>query len=305
MPRLTHRWIDPQDRSEFLHIFCRQEAVVRGGLARHIHATLAALDDGRQARSRRQVEDVDLCSRMRGEQPHPLNRLHLRQDRPGLQVRQWIFPSRHLKLLDAALHDLIVLGVKRAAHAKRRDDAHALQEPPVIRRPDVAGRSPEKTLEAHHPGFSHRTQVLDAVLGQQTQQAEIAIRLRFGKLPFLLHQLSGAGGGQRIRHVEDRRDTTHHGGARARAEVFFVLEARLAEMDVAVDHAGQHVPCCCIEHVGRRVGLELTWRRDRCDPFVVDTDVRAVRVGGRDQRPVSHHQSERAHPGAPSGRDEV
>ena len=45
----------------------------------------------------------------------------------------------------------------------------------------------------------------------------------------------------RVGHLEDGGDAAQHGGAAAGLEVFLVLEARLAEMHLGVDHAGQDV----------------------------------------------------------------
>ena len=81
-------------------------------------------------------------------------------------------------------------------------------------------------------------------------------------------------GGQRlgVGHLEHRRDAAQHGGAAAGRQVLLVLEARLAEMHLAVDHAGQDVQAPAVDGLGRRGAREIA---DRRDPPVRDCRCRA------------------------------
>jgi hypothetical protein len=54
-------------------------------------------------------------------------------------------------------------------------------------------------------------------------------------------RLGRIGVGLGVRHLEHCGDAAQHGGPAARFEIFLMLQPRLAEMDLAVDHAGQHV----------------------------------------------------------------
>ncbi len=77
--------------------------------------------------------------------------------------------------------------------------------------------------------------------------------------------VEGIGGrrqGLGVRHLEHRRDAAHDGGARAGFEVFLVLEPGLAEMDLAVDDAGQDVEAGAVDHLAARGGREIA---ERCD----------------------------------------
>ncbi len=52
-----------------------------------------------------------------------------------------------------------------------------------------------------------------------------------------------------IGHLEHGGDAAQHRTARAGFEIFLVGEARLAEMHMAVDHAGQHVQAAAVDHL--------------------------------------------------------
>ena len=60
-----------------------------------------------------------------------------------------------------------------------------------------------------------------------------------------------------VRHLEDRRDAAHDGGAGAAFEVFLVVEAGLAEMHLRVDHARQDVQAAAIDDPLRRGAREI------------------------------------------------
>ena len=58
-------------------------------------------------------------------------------------------------------------------------------------------------------------------------------------------------GGLGVGHLEDAGDAAQHRGAAAGFEVFLVLGAGLAEMDLGVDDAGQDVKAGAIDDLGR------------------------------------------------------
>ena len=73
----------------------------------------------------------------------------------------------------------------------------------------------------------------------------------------LVGQGKGRGGGRnRVGHLEDRGDPPQDGGAGTGREVFLVGEARLAEVHLGVDHAGQDVQTMRVEHFGGGRGPE-------------------------------------------------
>ncbi len=67
-----------------------------------------------------------------------------------------------------------------------------------------------------------------------------------------------------------RGDAAHHGAARPRLEIFLVGQARLAEMHLGVDHAGQDVQAPAVD---RLAGGGLPEVADRRDPAIGDADV--------------------------------
>ena len=73
-----------------------------------------------------------------------------------------------------------------------------------------------------------------------------------------------------VRHFEDRRYAAQHSGPRASLEVFLVLQPRLAEMHLAVDHAGEDVQPTAIDHLP---GLRRAQGANRGDAPGGDADV--------------------------------
>ena len=73
-----------------------------------------------------------------------------------------------------------------------------------------------------------------------------------------------------VGHLEHRRDAAHHRRARARLQVFLVVEAGLAEMHLAVDHAGQEVQAAAIAPLNRRRAREVA---DGRHPSAADAEI--------------------------------
>ena len=92
-----------------------------------------------------------------------------------------------------------------------------------------------------------------------------------GGAPHLVRQRRG---GHRRRtgvgHLEYRRDAAHHGGERAGGEILLVLGARLAEMDLAVDDAGEDMEAGAIDDLAGRRRVDAA---DGGDPAVARRDV--------------------------------
>src|SRR5262249_2488475 len=66
------------------------------------------------------------------------------------------------------------------------------------------------------------------------------------------------------------RDTAHDGGAAARLQVLLVLQPRLAEVHLRVDHARQDVEAASVDDLGRRGAGEVAQCRN---PSTADADV--------------------------------
>jgi hypothetical protein len=65
-----------------------------------------------------------------------------------------------------------------------------------------------------------------------------------------------------VRHLEHRSDPAEGRSARARLEVFLPFEARLAKVDLRVDHAGQHVQALRLEDLSGGFGGKAADRGD-------------------------------------------
>ena len=73
-----------------------------------------------------------------------------------------------------------------------------------------------------------------------------------------------------VRHLEHGGDAAKHRGPAAGFEIFLVLEPRLAEMHLGVDHAGQHVQAGGVECPARVLGGQ---RANRDDSAVFHADI--------------------------------
>jgi hypothetical protein len=80
----------------------------------------------------------------------------------------------------------------------------------------------------------------------------------------------GNGQGIGVRHFEHGGDPAHHGAARSRLQIFLLGLARLAEMHLGVDHAGQDVQALAVDHLAAVACPEAA---DRRDPATTDADI--------------------------------
>ncbi len=144
---------------------------------------------------------------------------------------------------------IFVLGMKGGAAARvPQDREHAL----VVLDQQVAGRRAHEHLDA---GSTRQALELADVAGIVARAAdpegEVAMHA-VRAAPHLVGQRFRAGG-QRVGvgHLEDGGDAAQHRRARAAFQVFLVLQPGLAEMHLAVDHAGQDVQAAAVD---RRTG---------------------------------------------------
>ena len=112
----------------------------------------------------------------------------------------------------------------------------------VLGHQQATGRSPHEDL---HPRGSGNALQLGQVGGIVSRGADvegvIAVHAVAGALELVEHAVRRIGVGRGIGHLEHGSDAAHHRGAAAGFKVFLVFQPRLAEVDLAVDHAGQHV----------------------------------------------------------------
>ena len=174
---------------------------------------------------------------------------------------------------------VLVLGVEGGAAARvPQDRGDAL----VVLDQQVAGREPMNTLMPAAPGSRSSSPTSPALSRVPPTQKAKSQCMRCVRAPHLVGKRLGAGR-QRVGvgHLEDGGDAAEHGGARAALEIFLVLQARLAEMHLAVDDAGQDVQAAAVD---RRAGARRAEIADRGDAAAADADVaqaRAVMVDDR------------------------
>ena len=137
-----------------------------------------------------------------------------------------------------------------------------------------------------HPRLA--TQGLQLVMGKQAAAAQGAARvqaLQFGQMvgvargradvkgvvamhpvqaarELVMHPLRRVGVGIGVGHLEHGRHAAEHGRARTGLQVLLVLEARLAEMHLTVDHAGQNVQAGAVDDIAGCGGIDRADGRD-------------------------------------------
>jgi hypothetical protein len=164
---------------------------------------------------------------------------------------QGIVAALLLKFPDQVLHDLVVLGVETDPEPRGGDLAQPIEHHPVVGRRDVADRLAEEALEADHAGVGHRLEGGDAVLDQQADDAEVDEGLLLRESSLELDVLGRVRLGLRVGHLDDGRHSAVDRRGGPRPPVLLVLEARLPEVDVTVDHTRQDVQPRRVELLGR------------------------------------------------------
>ena len=113
-------------------------------------------------------------------------------------------------------------------------------------------------------------EILHVLAGAADEKREIAMHAMaaalhlVGEVSFRDRQRIG------VRHLEHRGDAAHDRAARARLQILLVGLARLAEMYLGIDHAGQDVQALAVDHLTGRI---LVQPADRGDAAVCDADI--------------------------------
>ena len=199
----------------------------------------------------RDVQHVDARAGLAGDAHQPLG---------GAQRRGLVAPDRMrgriaLGAAAAALDQArLVLGVERdAPPGPRQDRAQAL----VVGDQQVAGRGAHEDLD---PGSARQPLQLAGYSRHCRGCRRRRRRSRNACGPVARRTLSASASAVVVErvgvgHLEDGRDAAHDRGARPGLEVFLVLGARLAEMDLGVDDARQDVQAGAVDDLaGRRAG---------------------------------------------------
>ena len=137
--------------------------------------------------------------------------------------------------------------------ARRRVLREDRRDARVVGDQQRAGRRAHEHLYARRAGQALQLgNVGDIVVRAADPEGEIAVHAVRGAQHLVGERLGGGGQRLGVGHFEYRGDAAEHGGARAGLEVLLVLEPRLAEMHLAVDHAGQNVRPAAIDALARR-----------------------------------------------------
>jgi len=111
----------------------------------------------------------------------------------------------------------------------------------------------------------------------------------FGAGQLVQHHVRRGGGRVGVRHFEHGGDAAEHRRARSGLKVFLPFEARFTEVDLCVDHPGQHVKAIRLEDFTRLGGSE---RANVGDLPVQHADIRNVHSARRRHRPALDDQVE-------------
>ncbi len=270
---------------------------MRAGLDRHVDAARLGLAHDVERVLGRLVGDVEARAGPFGEIDRAAHRLDLADRRAGREMRQRIGAAGLLHLGLAARHDRRVLGMHDDAQPEPGDDLEGFEHGAVAGGRQVAEGVAHEALEAGDAGLGERRQLVEVVLVEQPVDAVVDMRLAFGGV--LLERQGVEVGGRRmgVRHLEHGRDAAARGRRGAGAPVLLVLVARLAEMHVAVDDAGQQVAALGIDGLGRR--RHQVVGADRRDHAVADRQAGGHDALGRHDGTVANDEVGLAHGRAP------
>ncbi len=157
--------------------------------------------------------------------------------------------------IGAFFQPLFVLGVKGRAAARMREN---FGYPRIVGHKQRAGRRAHEDLD---PRRARQTLELGNVarilMGAADIKGEVAMHAILGARD-LIGEI-GRGRRERlgVRHLEHGRHAAQHRGARAGFEIFLMRRARLAEMHLRVDDAGQNMQPRAIDALGCRGAREI------------------------------------------------
>ena len=139
----------------------------------------------------------------------------------------------------ALVHPCLVLGMDRYAAAAMREHAGKLL---VLGNQQITGRSAHEDLHAGCSGDALQLGQLFCVLRCRTDvEGMVAVHAVMAALELVVHAHHRVGVGIGVGHLEDGGHAAHHRRTATAFKVFLVLQPRLAEVDLAVDHPRQHV----------------------------------------------------------------
>ena len=195
----------------------------------------------------RDVQDVDTRARLMGDAHEPLGRLQRGFGRTPDRVRGRI--ARHPQPLALPQHRL-VLGMEGGAPARALQD---LGHAGIVLDEQRPGGGAHEHLDPGRPRQPfERGDLMRVLVCSADPEGEVAMHAVMPARDLVTERRRAGRQRVGVGHLEHRRHPAHDGGARARFEVFLVVEPRLAEMDLGVDHPGQQVQAGAVAALGGR-----------------------------------------------------
>ena len=232
--------IQPQDAAQAQHVLRVQQQVLRAGFHRHVHPAPLGRAQHEQRIGRAVVGDVHAGAGPLGQCQHAADGLDLGHRRARGQVRQRVDAAGRFQPVLAARHDGRVLCMHHGADAQRRQLLEAFQQRAVGGRGQVAEGVAHKGLEAGDTRVQQVFQPVDGVVAQQAVDAVVHVR-GFGRLLLQAQGFQRAGGRVGVGHLEHRGHAAAGCSGGPGLPGFLVRVARVAEVHMAVDGAGQQV----------------------------------------------------------------
>ena len=288
--RLAYRRVHLDERAEACIVLGRQRQMVRSGLA--AGDILVAGEKG-DLLCRRDVEHMNAGAKPPGDADQPLG---------GGQRRRLVAPDRVRRrvagkaLTEPGAQTVLVLGMEGSAAPRAgQDGGHAR----IVLDQKVAGRRSHEDLDARRPGQPLQLAELGRVVARAADpEREVAMHAAGGARKLVGQRLGAGGERPGVRHLEHRCHAAEDGRAGAALQILLVLQAGLAEMDLAVDHARQDVKAAAIDPLA---GGSLSERPDAGDAAADDADVAKARAVLVDDGAACQDDVEGGCHGAPRG----
>ncbi len=206
---------------------------------------------------RRDMEHMHAPARRCRELEQPLRRATCRFRIAPKRMRRGQAARRKRPPLDKPR---LVLGMHGHAPPAVRERARDVR---VLGEEKRAGGRAHEELDAAHAGEPFEAFERVDIVGRRADiESVVAMHAPLRALQLVGKRLRARGRRFRVRHFEDGGDAAENGRARARLEIFLVLQSRLAEMHLRVDHPGQHMKPAHIEHASPRLrSKDRRWRR--------------------------------------------
>ena len=121
------------------------------------------------------------------------------------------------------------------------DVAQDRSHPLIVRHQQGAGGGAHEDLDPAAPRQPLQlAEEAGVLVGAADEKGVIAVHAALGPGELVVQRAGVGGGGLGVRHLEHGGDAAEDRAARAAFEIFLPLQARLAEVDLAVDHARKH-----------------------------------------------------------------